>query len=213
MPEIRRLLLVDDHPLVRGGVRACLEATGHYRVCGEAGTPQEALQVLDAQPIDLVITDLRLAGGSGVDLIAALAERPPVCPSLVLSMLGDAAFVQRVLSLGARGYVLKDDPAQTLLAAIAAVARGEVFLSPALPPGLPAGLAGHRDRPQLSPREVQVLRLLAQGQTSRQIAEQLAMSVRTVESHRLRLRRKLHLDGPGSLSRYAQDYGLLEPGD
>lgn len=207
MPEIRHLIHVDDHPLVRDGVRAHLEFAG-YRVCGEAASPDVALNLLQTTPVDLLITDLRLSAGSGMDLIASLARQRPDLPILVLTMLSEPAFVQRVMSAGARGYVLKDDPGVTLLRAIEAVAGGCTFLSPALPC---TDLQPFRDRSQLSPREMEVLRMLGDGASTRQVAQQLGMSVRTVESHRLRLRRKLHLEGHGSLARYALDYAMLEP--
>ncbi|ARU05913.1 hypothetical protein CCO03_15635 [Comamonas serinivorans] len=207
MPDALRLFLVDDHPLVRDGIRAHLELSGH-RVCGEAASPQDALLQLRRVPVDLLITDMRLASGSGMDVLTELARERSDLPVLVLTMLSEPAFVQRVMSAGALGYVLKDDAGATLLQAIATIAAGGVFLSPSLAPG---DLNLFRDRPHLSPRELDVLRMLADGASSKAVSEHLGLSVRTVESHRLRLRRKLHLEGAGSLARYAQDYAALEP--
>lgn len=203
--RVRRIFLVDDHPMFRDGVRARLEATGIYQVCGEAASAEQALELLAVAGADLVITDIRMGASSGIDLLAAQAAS---CPCLVLSMLDDQAFMRRATSLGACGYVLKDDPGHILLQAVAMVLQGGRYISPAL---RAPNTECIRERAQLSPREVSVLRLLAQGQSSKSIAENLEMSMRTVESHRLRLRRKLHLEGPSSLVCYAQQYAGLEP--
>lgn len=209
MNQACRILLVDDHCWIREGLRARLQACGDYQVCAEAASVEEAMGVLAQTEVDIVITDLRLGAGSGADLLAAIAAAPELqCAVVVLTMHDDLAFVKRMLSLGAMGYLLKDDPAAVLMQALEHVRNEQVFLSPSIAQD---ALGEVRARVQLSPKEVEVLQLLAQGLSSKLMAEQMATSVRTVESHRLRLRRKLHLDGPDSLARYAQTYAVLEP--
>lgn len=204
-----RVMLVDDHSLIREGLRARLQCRSEYQVCAEAASVQEALQLLAQIEVDIVITDLRLGNGSGADLVAAINANDALsCAVVVLTMHDDLAFVKRMLSLGALAYLLKDDSAEVLQQALEQVRRGQVFLSPAIAQD---ALREVRARVQLSPKEVQVLQLLAQGLSSKGMAERMATSVRTVESQRLRLRRKLHLDGPESLARYANTYAVLEP--
>lgn len=209
MNQVCGVLLVDDHSLIREGLRARLQCSSQYQVCAEAASVEQALQILVQTEVDIVITDLRLGTGSGADLVAAInASDTLSCAVVVLTMHDDPAFVRRMLSLGALAYLLKDDSVEVLLQALEHVRRGQVFLSPSIAQD---ALREVRARVQLSPKEVEVLQYLAQGLSSKAMAERMATSVRTVESQRLRLRRKLHLDGPDSLARYAQTYAVLEP--
>lgn len=209
-----RVLLVDDHPLVRDGVRMRLEATAHIRVVAEAGCANEALALAASVQPDIVLTDIRMPGASGIQLTAAFRERHPQMRVLVLSMHQEEEYVRRALALGASGYVLKDAPAQQLVQAIEWVHAGRSFLSPGLEQLLhtPLGLGpeGKRAGRDLTPRESTVLQLLAQGHSNKEIAERMGSSIRTVETHRLHLRRKLRIDGRAALVKYAVDYADLQ---
>lgn len=207
------VLLVDDHPLLRDGVRMRLHATPHIRVVAEAGSVREA-EVLAAQVRpDLVITDIRMPDASGIQLAALFRERFPEMRLLVLSMHHDAEYVRRALDCGVLGYVLKDGPAQQLVEAIEAVYGGRRYLSEGLPlPPEPVRQPVTRAWGHLTPKEAAVLSLLADGCSNKEIAHALGASVRTVETHRLHLRRKLHIDGQAALVRYAVAYADLQQG-
>lgn len=207
------VLLVDDHPLLRDGVRMRLHATPHIRVVGEAGSVREA-EVLAAQVRpDLVITDIRMPDASGIELAALFRERFPAMRLLVLSMHHDNEYVRRALDCGVLGYVLKDSPAQQLVEAIEAVHAGQRYLSDGLPlPPEPVQPPVTRAWGHLTPKESAVLSLLADGCSNKEIANALGASVRTVETHRLHLRRKLRIDGQAALVRYAVAYADLGRG-
>ncbi|GKS94394.1 response regulator transcription factor [Acidovorax sp. SUPP2825] len=205
-----RVLLVDDHPLVRDGVRMRLEATGHIRVAGEAGGVQEAVDLAAALLPDIVVTDIRMPDASGIHLATVFRDRFPQVRVLVLSMHHDGEYVRRAAALGVRGYVLKDAPARQLVEAIEAVHAGgryftegvQALLYEAPPVPAPSGRA-------LTPREAAVLELLAEGRSNKDIAQRMGTSVRTVETHRLHLRRKLRIEGQAALVKYAVDYADL----
>lgn len=207
-----RVVLVDDHPLVRDGIRMRLDATSDVMVVGEASCVDEAVALTEALTPDVLITDIRMPEVSGIQLIALFAQRHPAVQVLVLSMLKDPAYVQRAMALGARGYVLKDDPAQHLVEAIRTVAHAGVYLSPALSDLLGSGVPAVRSHRPLTPKESAVLSLLAQGHSNKEIAEMLGASIRTVESHRLHLRRKLRVEGRAALVKYAVDHYDLDLG-
>lgn len=204
-----RVLLVDDHPLVRDGIRARLEATGHIVVVGEAGSVDDAQALAQALAPDLVISDIRMPGASGIELIARFSQAFAGLRVVVLSMHQDPEYVRRALDLGALGYVLKDAAAQQLLDAIEAAMQGCTYLSPGLQALLADELPLDRSSRAITPREAAVLQLLAQGRSSREIAQSLGASVRTIETHRLHLRRKLRVDGQAALVKYAVDYADL----
>jgi DNA-binding NarL/FixJ family response regulator len=198
-----RLFLVDDHPLVREGLIARLESVADVRVVGDAGDAAAALEsIAELQP-RVVLTDIGMKGVNGIELTRLLLARHPELIVLVLSMYDSAEYAQQAMAAGARGYVLKDSPSTEILAAIRAVAAGGTYLSPALAQRLfrPA-----TPRVQLSEREQQILALLGQGQSSKQIARALEIGVRTVETHRQSIRRKLDLAGQAELIRYAVEH-------
>ncbi len=205
-----RVLLVDDHPLVRDGVRMRLQATGHISVAGEASGVDEALTLAAAVQPELVLTDIRMPDGSGIHLAALFRQRFPQIRVLVLSMHCDPEYVRRAIDLGVGGYVLKDAPAQQLVQAIAEVHAGRSFFSPALQPFLDQNEPPQRSPRGLTQREADVLALLAEGHSNKEIAARLGASIRTVETHRLHLRRKLHIEGRAALVKYAVDYADLE---
>lgn len=207
-----RVLLVDDHPLVRDGVRMRLDATPHIRVVAEAACANDAFTLAaDVQP-NIVLTDIRMPGTSGIQLTAMFSERFPKIRVLVLSMHQEEEYVRRALALGASGYVLKDAPAQQLVQAIDMVHAGLHFLSPGLESLLPKSgrEPAMRSQRNLTPRETALLQLLSQGHSNKEIAELMGSSIRTVETHRLHLRRKLRIDGRAALVKYAVDYANLQ---
>ncbi|MFD2297205.1 response regulator transcription factor [Paracidovorax citrulli] len=204
-----RVLLVDDHPLVRDGVRMRLDATPHIRVAAEAGGVQEALALAEAMAPDIVLTDIRMPDGSGIQLAALFRERFPLVRVMVLSMHQDAEYVRRAVGLGVRGYVLKDAPAGQLVQAIETVRAGGSHFSEAVRALVDGGQPAPPQGRSLTPREAVVLRLLAEGRSNKDIAERMGTSVRTVETHRLHLRRKLRIDGQAALVKYAVAYADL----
>lgn len=212
-PAPIRVLLVDDHPLLRDGVRMRLHATPHIRVVGEAGCVREAETLAAALQPDLVVTDIRMPDASGIQLATLFRDRFPGLRLLVLSMHQDAEYVRRAVALDVRGYVLKDGPGHHLVEAIDAVHAGERYFSPGLPlPTEPAPPPVTRAWGHLTPKESAVLSLLADGCSNREIADALGASVRTVETHRLHLRRKLRIDGQAALFKYAVSYADLQVG-
>ena len=198
-----RLLLVDDHPLVRDGLRARLEVVPGFEVVGEAGNADEALAQMAALRPSLVLMDVGMKDVNGIDLTAMLLVREPALQVLMLSMYDNPEYVQRAMQAGARGYVLKDAPASEIIAAIEAVAGGGTFLSPAVSKRL---FRNQAPRPLLSSREAQILSALARGLSSKQIAREMDVSVRTVEAHRQSIKRKLGLEGQAELIKYAVEH-------
>lgn len=193
-----RLMLVDDHPMVREGLRARLAGEPGLELVAEAGDIAGALAAAEQQRPDLLILDIALRGENGLDLARLLRQRQPGLRLLVLSMYDNPGYISEAQRAGACGYVLKDSPAEAIVEALRHVAAGgEVWPATALSP----------DGPHLTPREREVLGLLAEGLSSRQIGERLGMGARTVETHRLHLRRKLNLESPAALLRYAIEGG------
>ncbi len=195
-----RLMLVDDHPLVRDGLRARLADVPGLAVVAEADGADAALAIAPRAAPDLVLMDIGLRGVNGIEATRRLRAALPAMRVLMLSMHDSAAYVREALQAGAAGYVLKDSPAEEIVEAIHAVMAGGRYLSSAI--------AAASQRPAaeddaLTPREREVLALIAEGLSSRDIGERLAMGVRTVETHRTNLRRKLDLASPAALVRYA----------
>jgi DNA-binding NarL/FixJ family response regulator len=207
-----RLLIVDDHPLVREGLKARLSTLASIEVVGEAGDAEEASrQVASIRP-DLVLMDVGMKDVNGIDLTRQLLAEQPQLLVLILSMYDNPEYVNRAMQAGARGYVLKDAPASDIVDAIAAVTSGGTFLSPAVSGRL---FRSQTPRPVMSLRESEILACLAKGRSSKQIAQELGLSVRTVESHRQNIKRKLKLDGQAELIKYAvehcRDFGVATP--
>ncbi|WP_175940765.1 response regulator transcription factor [Caballeronia sp. BCC1704] len=204
-PEPARLLLVDDHPLVRDGLRARLEAVPRLSVTGEAGNGHDALALAadEATRPDLVLMDVGMAGMSGIELAARFHERFPAIRVLMLSMHDNIEYVTQAVRAGASGYVLKDSPAAEIIQAIDAVLAGKTFFSAGLAARMIQAQAMQTPLERLTPRERDILDALAQGLSSKQIATQHGLSVRTVETHRLNLKRKLAIDGQAELIKFA----------
>ncbi|MFC4159366.1 response regulator transcription factor [Chitinimonas lacunae] len=202
-----RLALVDDHPLVRDGLRARLEAVPDFQVVGEAGSGAEALALAETVQPDLMLVDVGMKDMSGIQLTSLLHGRHPTLRVLILSMYDHPEYVTSAARSGARGYVLKDAGSQEIIAAIKAVAAGGNYYSAAvvqaaLAPAAPAEAA-------LTEREREVLILLAQGLSNKAAARQLGISVRTAETHRLSLRRKLGIESTTGLVRFALERGWI----
>ena len=203
-----RLVLIDDHPLVRDGLRARLEAAPHLTVIGEAGNADEALKLAadEANPPDLALMDVGMAGMSGIQLAALFHERFPGIRVLMLSMHDNVEYVKQAVRAGASGYVLKDSPAAEILQAIDAVLAGKTFFSAGLAARMIQAQSMQTPLERLTPRERDVLDALAEGLSSKQIAQQHGLSVRTVETHRLNLKRKLDIDGQAELIKFAVEH-------
>jgi two-component system, NarL family, nitrate/nitrite response regulator NarL len=194
-----RLMLVDDHPLVRDGLRARLASVPGLAVVAEADSADAALEIAPRAAPDLVLMDIGLRGTNGIEATRRLRALLPALHVVVLSMHDNAEYVREALQAGAGGYVLKDSPAEDIVAAIHAVMAGGQYLSA----GVVAAPPRERGDDSLTPREREVLALIAEGLSSKDIGERLAMGVRTVETHRTNLRRKLDLASPAALVRYA----------
>ncbi len=212
-----RLLLADDHGVMRAGLRALLERRPDVEVVGEAESADDAVQLATTLGPDVAILDVRMPGG-GLDATRRIKEQAPAVAVLVLSQYDDPAYLREALMAGASGYALKHSSGAELLGAVEAVARGEVYLHPSLARVLVDDARGVRRgtspaAPEaLSEREAQVLRLVALGHTTQQIAQQLYLSVRTVETYKARTMEKLGVRGRAALVRYAVEHGVLELG-
>ena len=195
-----RIALVDDHALIRDGIRALLGVIPQFAVVGEAESAAEALALLDAVAVDVLLLDIGLKDSTGLELTRQLAERHPEVRVLILSMYDNLEYVRSSIRAGARGYVLKDAPSREIIAAISAIAAGGTFYSSEIARKLAdQDVASHN----LTTREVQILQMLARGLDSKAMARELDISVRTVETHRLSIRRKLNIDGSAALMKYA----------
>ncbi|MES2259709.1 MAG: response regulator transcription factor [Pseudomonadota bacterium] len=195
-----KILLVDDHPLVRDGLRARLEAVPEFQVVAEAGSALDALEQARHCAIDLVLMDINMRGSNGIDATAQFKQQFPDIAVLILSMHDKLEYVSQAMQAGARGYVLKDAPGKDIVVAIETVMSGGIYYSAALARQL---AKPHTQDTQLTAREHQVLHQIANGQSNKQIARALDLSVRTVETHRLNIKRKLGIEGQAELIKYA----------
>jgi two-component system response regulator NreC len=204
-----RLLLADDHAILRAGLRMLLDAQADMVVVGEAADGEEAVRRAHATRPDVAVVDLTMPGLSGVETLQRLRRELPATRLLVLTMHDDPGYARMAQAAGALGHVVKDCQSSELLAAIRAVHRGRSFVR--VGGEAPAeGAEGEGQVPPLSPRERQVLELLAHGHTNREIAARLGLSVKTVETHRSRLSDKLNLHRRADLVRVALELGLLK---
>ncbi len=212
-----RILLVDDHTVLRAGLRALLAAHDGLEVVGDAADGAEAVRLAQALRPDVVVMDIGMPGVNGIDATARIKRENPTTKVLVLSMHDDQGYLRQVLRAGASGYVLKKAADTELLAAIQAAARGDVFLDPAMAKVLVGEVmeptAARGEIPALSNRERDVLRLVARGHTNQQVADRLCISVKSVETYKARLMEKLGLKGRAELVRYALQHGLLKDTD
>jgi two-component system response regulator NreC len=208
--QLTTIVIADDHPVVRSGLRTLLNSEEELEVVAEAGDLDGARRyVLGHHPAVLVL-DLNMPGGSSLEAIPRLREQFPNTEIVVLTMQDDPAFAREAMRAGALGYVLKEAADEELVTAVKEAAQGRTYLHPRLGARLAAQSI---DEPasELSEREIEVLRLIALGHTNSEIAGQLFLSVRTVESHRAHIQQKLGLSTRAELVRYALDNKLLEP--
>ncbi|MFS2026813.1 response regulator [Massilia sp. CT11-137] len=200
------IMLVDDHPLVRDGLRARLEAVSHFRVVAEADSGFDALALAGSTRIDLVLMDITMRDGSGIEATARLYANYPDIAVLILSMHDKLEYVTQAMQAGARGYVLKDAPGKDIVLAIDTVVAGGIYYSAAVARQLARPAAQDN---QLTSREQEVLRHIANGESNKQIAKALDLSVRTVETHRLNIKRKLGIEGQAELIKFALQHGRV----
>jgi two-component system, NarL family, response regulator NreC len=208
-----RVLIVDDHAVVRSGLRLVLEADEGIDPVGEAGSARDAIFEARSLKPDVILLDVVMPDQSGIEIIPTLLHENPDTKILVLSMQDDPRYVREAFDAGASGYVLKEAADREVVAAVREVAGGGRYVDPELGARLVAAESAERKRAAddpLSERESEVLRLLALGHTNQEIAKQLYISVRTAETHRAHIMQKLRLSSRAELVRYAIDRGLLE---
>lgn len=208
-----KLLIADDHAIVREGLKQLFALCPDVSVAGEAVNGAQVLDALRGGGIDLVLLDMNMPGVSGVDLITRIRAHHERLPVLVLSMHNEPQIARRALGAGASGYLTKDNDPETLMAAVRKVAAGGRFIDPALAEMMvfEAGEKGeHPPHEQLSDRELHILRLLVKGRSVNEIAGELSISNKTVSTHKARLMQKLGLQNNAELVRYGIDHGLVE---
>jgi len=202
--DVRRILIVDDHPVVRQGIKLMVNAQPDLTVVGEAQTEQDARRLVRELRPDALVVDLSLDQGDGFNVVRDVNAHFPHIRVLVLSMHDEAVYAERLLSQGASGYIMKQAATDQLITALRAVLRGERFISETLKANLAQRDSDDGDSAsRLSARELQVISLIGQGLGTREIAENLSLSVKTVETHRLTIKRKLALDTNAQLVQYA----------
>jgi len=211
-----RVLLADDHTLVRAGIRGLLESIEGVEVIGEAGEGREALRLAEALRPDLVLLDIGMPGLNGLEAAGHLASMDPSIRVLILSMHSSEEYVLRALRAGCGGYLLKGSAVSELEIAVRAVARGETYLSPAVSKQVVADyvgrMGGARDPlDALTPRQREILQLVAEGHTSKDIAQRLGLSFKTVEGHRAQVMERLGVHDLAGLVRFAVRAGLVTP--
>lgn len=207
-----RLLIADDHQLVRDGLKQLLNAASGIEVAAEASNGDEALALAKAPDIDLALLDMSMPGLSGINLIKRLKLERPRLRILVLSMHGEHQYAARAIKAGASGYLTKDSASEELVGAIRKIAAGGVYLTDAAAASLIDSSAAS-DRPvheQLSDREFEVFRMICAGRSPTEIADQLHLSVKTVSTHKTRILQKMDVDNTADLIRYAIQHQLLE---
>jgi two-component system response regulator NreC len=208
-----RVVLVDDHAVVRSGLRLLLEAEDDIEVVGEAGDSREAVFEVREHKPDVVLTDVVMPGQSGIEATPSIIKESPETKVLVLSMQDDPNYVREAFAAGASGYVLKEAADSELVAAVREVASGGSYVNPELGARMVAFEVKARAAAEADPlteREREVLRLLALGHTNQEIAKLIYVSVRTAETHRAHIMQKLGLNTRAELVRYALAHGLLE---
>ncbi|MBX3471738.1 MAG: response regulator transcription factor [Planctomycetes bacterium] len=214
----RRVLLVDDHPIVRQGLAALIDQQPDLQVCGQAESAAEALRLISTTHPDVALVDLSLKGTSGLELLKDLRIRHPELPTIVVTMHAESLYAERVLRAGARGFVAKQEATEKVLTAIHRVLNGELYVSSETTERMLRRVVGGggsgpaTPEELLSDRELQVFQLLGMGRATRQIAKELHLSIKTIETYRANIKKKLNLnDGLELLQhavRWAQDQGL-----
>jgi two-component system, NarL family, response regulator NreC len=207
-----RILLADDHALVRQGFRMILAAQPDMQIVGEAGNGREAVELAEKLKPDVVVMDVAMPDLNGIEATRRLIASTPRARVLALSMHKDSVYVREILRAGARGYLLKDSVDSDLLSAVRAVAKGDGYLSPGVSDAVLTDYRRHVTDPLdlLTSREREVLQMIAEGKTNKEIATSLELRVYTVEAHRGRVMEKLNLHSTGELVRFALRNGLID---
>ena len=210
-----RILIADDHGIMRAGLRALLNAEADMDIIGEAANSADALSIAEALHPDIAILDLSMPGAGGIEVTRRLCATCPNMRTLILTVHEDQAMLREALSAGAAGYIIKRAIEAELIMAIRAIHNGDRYVHPymaaaLLQTGSPNRRHGTEPRETLTPREIDILQHIALGYTNRQTADALHISIRTVETHRAHLMAKLQLEGRAALVRYAREHGLLE---
>jgi DNA-binding NarL/FixJ family response regulator len=208
-----RILIVDDHPLVRAGLRSLFAEVPELSICAEVGNVRDAIDVARKLEPDLALVDISLEDGSGIELIKRLKVHMPQLKMLVCSMHDESLFAERAINAGARGYVNKHQVTEQILDAIQQVLAGRIYLSEKMVERVINGFAKKKDAgtssiEDLSDRELEVFGLIGQGMSTSKIAERLHLSVKTVETHREKIKRKLQLATGGELVRHAVQWHI-----
>ncbi|AEA69058.1 MULTISPECIES: response regulator [Pseudomonas] len=206
LPPVIRVALVDDHSLVRDGIKALLSVMPRLDVVGEAENGAQAIEMVGRSQPDLLLMDISLKDMNGLELTRLLGKQYPSLKILILSMYDNYEYVSESVRSGASGYVLKNAPSREIIAAIEAIISGGTFYSAEIAQRL---ATNPNTDSELTPRESQVLAKMVQGLNNKEMARELDISVRTVETHRLSIRRKLNIDKPAALVKYAIDHGII----
>lgn len=212
-----RILLIDDHPIVREGLRQCLDQEEDLEVCGQLEDGREIVSAISTNHPDLVIIDISLKESNGLSLTRKIKSHFPELPCLVLSMHDETIYAERALRAGAQGYIMKQEPAETLLKAIRKVLGGDIYLSSKMSEivvnrlvnsGRPSSKSGVEG---LSNRELEVFQLIGDGRSTREIADRLNVSIKTIETHRARIKDKIGVKTSNELVHYAVNWGQSTP--
>ena len=213
---VNRILLIDDHPIMRHGLAQLLRMEEGLEICGEAGSAREGLEVIPKVSPDLVILDLTLPDRHGLELLKEIQALHPGMRCLVLSMHDEALYAERALRAGARGYIMKEVAADHLVNAVRKILSGGIFVSEAISARMIEQLSSTRSRTSpagietLTDRELEVLGMIGVGTTTKHIAEKLSISVRTVEAHRSHIKEKLAITDGAALVRYAVQWSQTQ---
>src|SRR5438067_4489154 len=209
LPDAKRIVIVDDHPLFRKGLQELIHSDGNFAVCGEANNASEGIEVIRKLAPDLAIVDLSLPGANGIELIKNVRAEFPKVPILVLSMHDESLYALRALRAGAEGYVMKHEAMANVIQAIHEVFNGRPYLSPAMAAQVITKFAHRGSQSEadaverLSDRELEILELIGKGNEVRQIAKLLHLSPKTVETHRAHIKEKLNLQNARQVTHFA----------
>jgi two-component system invasion response regulator UvrY len=209
---VRKILIIDDHTVVRDGIKRILNEQPVAAVFGEASTTQEALKLVREEEWDLVVLDISLQGGNGLDALKEMKKIYPKLSVLILSMHSEEQYARRAFKSGAAGYMTKDSPRTEIVKAVNKVMGGERYVSPALAEKLIVSMEGNDDRPlheALSDREFEVMRLIASGKTLKEIAEFLSLSDKSISTYRTRILEKMKMKTNAELIRYVIENALI----
>jgi len=206
-----RVIIVDDHPVVRRGLKQIIAAEQEMQVVGEAENAREAIRVIRQTACDAVVLDITLPDGSGLDVLSQLKSERPTLPVLIMSIHDEEPYALRVLKAGASGYLMKNSIPEDLIKAIRKITSGGKYISPSLAEKLASELASPKKSPheKLSDREFQILCLIASGKSLKEIGEALCISDKTVSSYRSRILEKMKMSTNADLTRYALEHHLI----